>query len=170
MSIMQVIALGQPINARERAILSANEDVAAGWVVAAGYARMISNAYGYTSGNLSKSIGLGKADALRHCLWSALLTYQVGEHYAKLLNDAHEEQGTIKDHNSNLDREMDYHNNAVGRRLGKMHAESGFVAKTMTAFFVWGVCKQALDSGQLRVIDRSKEPWRLVRSDQPGLV
>jgi hypothetical protein len=37
MSVMQTIALKQGLNARERAILSANSDIADGWVIAAGY-------------------------------------------------------------------------------------------------------------------------------------
>lgn len=165
MSLTQAFALNQNLTNRERRILASNPDVAEGWVIAAAYARMISNAYGYTTGDLRKSTGLGKGDALRHCLWSALLTYQVGERYAKLLTDAHETQGFIVDPNDRLDRDMDLHNNAVGRRLGKHHAQAGFVAKSMTAFFVFGICKSALDSGQLRVIDRREKVWKLVPSN-----
>ena len=65
---------------------------------------------------------------------------------------------------------MDYHNNAEGRRLGVMHSRAGFIAKSMTAFFVFGVCKDALNSGRLKVIDKSEKKWKLVRSDTPGIV
>jgi hypothetical protein len=166
MSLIQDFALKQNLNPRERAILAANPEVAAGWTVAASYARMISNAYGYTTGNLSESSYLGKADAFRHCLWSALLTYQVGPAFAKKLTDAHEREGKIANYNSRLDRDMDLHNNAEGRRLGEFHAaQRSVIAKSMTAFFLFGLCKNALNDGRLLVIDRKRKPWQLVRSD-----
>ena len=165
MSLMQDFALKQNLNSRERAILASNPDVAAGWTIAASYARMISNAYGYTTPNLKKSMWLGKADAFRHCLWAALLIYQVGPEFTKKLTDAHEREGPIKDHQARIDREMDLHNNRVGIRLGSFHATQGMVAKSLTAFFLYGLCKNALDGGQLLVVDRSKKPWRLVASN-----
>ncbi len=170
MSFTQDFALKQNLTVRERQILNANPDVAEGWVVAASYARMVSNAYGYTTGDLQKSSGLGKTDALRHCLWSALLTYQVGERFAKQLTDAHEAPGAIGDPNTRLDREMDFHNNAVGRRFGAVHSQSGMVAKAMTAFFLYGISKTALDSGQLKVIDRREKVWKLVPSNSPFVI
>ena len=170
MSFIQDFALKQNLTDRERAIIGSNPDIARGWTIAAGYAKMISNAYAYTVDDMGESIYLGKADAFRHCLWSALLAYQVGETYAKRLNDAHEREGELKDHNTNLDREMDYHNNAVGRRLGVFHAEqASVVVQSMTAFFLYGVCKSALDSGQLKVVDRRSDPWKLVPSDTAGI-
>jgi len=51
-------------------------------------------------------------DAYRHVLWSYLLAKDYGETFAREVTDAHEAsvEGTPEDH------EMDYHNNAVGRR------------------------------------------------------
>ncbi len=166
MSFLQEFALKQNINARERAILASNPAVAQGWTIASGYARMVSNAFAYTTDDLSDSLYRGKADALRHCVWSALLAHQVGEVYAKKLTDAHEDVDPPADHNARIDREMDLHNNAVGRRLGVFHnSQRSVITQSMTAFFLFGLCKNALESGQLRVIDRSRTPWMLVPSD-----
>ena len=55
-------------------------------------------------------------DAYRHVLWSFLLTKAYGTDFARRLTDAHEEGDTG---NTPAEREMDYHNNAVGRRYFK---------------------------------------------------
>jgi hypothetical protein len=52
-------------------------------------------------------------DAYRHLLWSYLLTERFGPEFAKVVTDAHE---TVPG-NSPDERAMDYHNNAIGRRL-----------------------------------------------------
>jgi hypothetical protein len=51
-------------------------------------------------------------DAYRHILWSYLLTKKYGAEFAERVTNAHEEGDTG---NSPAEREMDYHNNAVGR-------------------------------------------------------
>lgn len=169
-SIIQDFALSRDINARERAILASNRHVAQGWTIAATYARMVSNAFAYLTDDMEASMYLGRTDALRHCLWAALLTHQVGEHYAQKLTDAHEREGEITEHRARLDREMDLHNNRVGIRLGKFHSsQRSAITQSMTAFFLFGVCKSALDNGELKVIDRRRDPWRLVPSNTPGI-
>lgn len=52
-------------------------------------------------------------DALRHVSWSFLLTQEFGPEFAKEVTDAQETRGG----NTPEERSMDYHNNAVGRRL-----------------------------------------------------
>jgi hypothetical protein len=52
-------------------------------------------------------------DALRHVSWSYLLTREFGPEFAKEVTDAQE----TKVGNTPDERSMDYHNNAVGRRL-----------------------------------------------------
>ncbi len=52
-------------------------------------------------------------DAYRHVLWSFLLTRQYGAQFAERVTDAHEQGDTG---NTPAEREMDFHNNAIGRR------------------------------------------------------
>ncbi|MEM9354433.1 MAG: hypothetical protein AAGA92_15615, partial [Planctomycetota bacterium] len=52
-------------------------------------------------------------DAYRHVLWNFLLTRAFDEQTAQAVTDAHEAGDTG---NSKAEREMDYNNNAVGRR------------------------------------------------------
>lgn len=51
-------------------------------------------------------------DAYRHVLWSFLLTNKYGAQFAEEVTDSHEEGDTG---NTAAEREMDYHNNEVGR-------------------------------------------------------
>jgi hypothetical protein len=51
-------------------------------------------------------------DAYRHVLWSFLLTREYDAQFAQRVTDAHEQGDTG---NTPAEREMDYHNNAVGR-------------------------------------------------------
>jgi hypothetical protein len=59
-------------------------------------------------------------DAYRHVLWSYLLTRAYGESFATRVTDAHEQGDTG---NTPGEREMDYHNNGVGRRLAREELE-----------------------------------------------
>ncbi len=52
-------------------------------------------------------------DALRHVAWSLLLTREFGAEFAKEVTDAQE----TREGNTPQERAMDFHNNAVGRRL-----------------------------------------------------
>ncbi len=55
-------------------------------------------------------------DAYRHVLWSFLLTNKYGAAFAQRVTDAHEQGDTG---NTPAEREMDYHNNAIGRRYAE---------------------------------------------------
>ncbi len=52
-------------------------------------------------------------DAYRHILWSYLLTQAYGAEFAEQVGDAHEQGDTG---NTQAEREMDLHNNAIGRK------------------------------------------------------
>ena len=52
-------------------------------------------------------------DALRHVIWSFLLTRSFGPEFAVKVTDAQE----MRPGNTPNERAMDYHNNAIGRRL-----------------------------------------------------
>lgn len=56
-----------------------------------------------------------KQDALRHTLWSFMLTEAFGPEFAQLVTDAQE----TKPGNEHFERLMDYNNNAVGRAFVK---------------------------------------------------
>jgi hypothetical protein len=51
-------------------------------------------------------------DAYRHVLWSYLLTQKYGAAFAERVTDTHEQGDTG---NTPAERDMDYHNNAIGR-------------------------------------------------------
>ena len=53
----------------------------------------------------------GRADAFRHCYWSALMTWDLGASFAKSIGDAHEY------FRGNMDSAMDLWNNFIGRRI-----------------------------------------------------
>lgn len=55
-------------------------------------------------------------DAYRHVLWSYLLTNRYGAAFAQRVTDAHEQGDTG---NTPAERDMDFHNNAIGRRYAE---------------------------------------------------
>lgn len=55
-------------------------------------------------------------DAYRHVLWSFLLTNEYDAAFAQQVTDAHEEGDTG---NTPAERDMDYNNNAIGRRFSQ---------------------------------------------------
>ena len=56
-----------------------------------------------------------EGDAFKHCYFQAELTLFLGETIAKFIGDKHED----KPDNPPKEKEMDLHNNAVGREIGK---------------------------------------------------
>lgn len=82
----------------------------------------------------------GRGDAFRHTYWSALMTKHVGESLARKYGYAHEAEAP-QDQPRN-EREMDQHNNAVGRSIG---VENPTASDNVLADAV----EQALDSGRL---------------------
>lgn len=71
-----------------------------------------------TAANAKKGDDQVPQDAYRHVLWSFLLTRQYGAPFAERVTDAHEQGDTG---NTPAESEMDYHNNAIGRRWAEQN-------------------------------------------------
>ena len=67
-----------------------------------------------------------EANAFRHAYWNALMELRIGSDFAEMFAFAHEEPfiGTEWDENC----QMDLHNNAVGRSIGRAFAQAGEAA------------------------------------------
>lgn len=68
--------------------------------------------------------GLGdKSDAFRHGIWNAEMTVLIGKEKAELFATAHEDKdvtGNESDgYSKSAHREMDLHNNEIGRSIGE---------------------------------------------------
>jgi hypothetical protein len=57
-----------------------------------------------------------KADAFRHCYWSALLARKIGAKYAEYYTCAHEDFPN----NPHEEKAMDLHNNSIGISIGRL--------------------------------------------------
>lgn len=73
--------------------------------------------------------GLGdRSDAFRHGIWNAEMTVLIGEEKAELFATAHEDKdttGTESDGYLKIEhKNMDLHNNAVGRTIGSAHPDA----------------------------------------------
>ncbi len=80
----------------------------------------------------------GEGDAYKHCCWSAVLSWRFGEHASKVLTDAHEAWG------GDEPSQIDYHNNAVGRRLGtdvRMETRDQWSARSLITWSCLGRLK-----------------------------
>ena len=91
----------------------------------------------------------GEGDAFRHAYWSALMTRAAGPKLAKKIGDAHE------DFPHNEDRDMDLHNNQVGREIGArgkviIYVDPGFPMVTYPATPLPDLVDQALKGGRLK--------------------
>lgn len=96
-----------------------------------------------------------RRDAMRHCVWSCLMRYYIGESRSAWWGVYHEEWDPRNDDPSrdqqalNLDHEMDYWNNWVGRLLGS------HLHKILWAHTPWSgareLCDGALRKGYLRI-------------------
>ncbi|MGW4200628.1 DNRLRE domain-containing protein [Streptomyces sp. NPDC004726] len=90
-----------------------------------------------------------KQNAYRHCLWQAILTWDLGDWVAKAFGDAHEKKHkNSKDKKKKEDSRVDDLNNEVGRKIGAQ----------ITAWTLWGAgdaacarCKKALRNGKLHM-------------------
>ncbi|MDB5047815.1 MAG: hypothetical protein JWO30_886 [Fibrobacteres bacterium] len=60
----------------------------------------------------------GPQDAMRHCIWSCLMTQDMGEDNAATAGENHENAGDAKGQTCK-ERKMDEHNNKEGRKAGK---------------------------------------------------
>lgn len=83
-----------------------------------------------------------KADAFRHCFWSATLARDIGSWWAKAFTNAHE---TVTGQPAN-EKEMDLHNNAVGLKIGFFY----FIPDSNETLS--NKCFAALQNGELKVI------------------
>jgi hypothetical protein len=81
----------------------------------------------------------GLADGFRHCYWNALMTHRIGVEQAKAVADAHED----KPGQPPAERDMDLHNNQVGRNIGE---SSGSQENSR------GVCVSAALNGSLKTL------------------
>jgi RHS repeat-associated protein len=85
------------------------------------------------------SLHNGVGDAWRHCYWSGEMAKAIGQECAKIIGDIHEDAGDRKGQPKN-ERDMDEHNNSVGRGLA---LQSGNCADR---------CQQALKDGKLKTL------------------
>ncbi|MFT5434283.1 MAG: hypothetical protein ACI9OJ_004996, partial [Myxococcota bacterium] len=169
-TMMQDIALAQNPNDRERGILENDADAASAWVQAAAWAIGIASTYSHTRPDSGDSMYLGRADALRHCLWNAYMAFMLGEGRAKNLADAHELPRPPTEHNSNVDREMDLFNNRVGRMLGQTARDGNAITRAFALSFIAAAAISFLNDGSLKVVDRTdNSKWRLVPSNTDGI-
>ena len=95
--------------------------------------------------------GLGnRSDAFRHGIWNAEMTVLIGKERAELFATAHEDKdvtGTESDgYPKTAHRDMDLHNNEVGREIGEKNKEASESAMadiiyqeiyTATPSFIW---------------------------------
>lgn len=73
--------------------------------------------------------GLGdRSDAFRHGIWNAEMTILIGREKAELFATAHEDKDVTGNESDGYPktahRDMDLHNNEVGRAIGEMNSES----------------------------------------------
>jgi RHS repeat-associated protein len=85
------------------------------------------------------SLHNGVGDAWRHCYWSCEMAKAIGQKCAKIIGDIDEDAGDREGQPKN-EREMDEHNNSVGRGFA---LQSGNCAD---------LCQQALKDGKLKTL------------------
>jgi hypothetical protein len=109
----------------------------------------------------------GDGDAVRHCTWNCLMTKCLGRKDAQRWGDAHEESTPPGKED---EREMDLHNNHEGREiyleLAKRNWDAwvkslplddcGPVPDLVPDGDCRTACEQALATGRLKVLERSK--------------
>ena len=99
----------------------------------------------------------GRGDAARHAYWNALMAQELGAATAEEAATAHEHTG-LNEGSPHNETVMDMNNNAVGRTL----------AAPTRAQMQTNV-QQALDAGQLWILDKITNPSRrglLINSDE----
>lgn len=69
--------------------------------------------------NFPGTLTNGTGDAFRHCLWSGLMTFQMGSEWATTMGNLHEDEPDPDPEVALAVRNMDLHNNAVGRTLAE---------------------------------------------------
>ncbi|MBX3229568.1 MAG: hypothetical protein KIT84_04475 [Labilithrix sp.] len=145
------------LNELEKTLCRSHRIVCVRVALAAFKARGASQA-AYRDGNVG-----GRIDAFRHTYWNAAMTRSVGEDHAKAWGDAHE-NGYPQNRATPKDRvlsDMDFFNNAVGREIGREHANSSD-GKTKQAV------RDAIANGDVRAVryDLGDRDGTLVPSSQ----
>ena len=68
-----------------------------------------------------------RSDAFRHGIWNAEMSLLIGTEKAELFATAHEDKDVFGNETDGYSKEahkqMDLHNNAVGRELGEIYSE-----------------------------------------------
>lgn len=145
------------LNAIEQKLCSAHRIVCVRVAIAAFKARGASQAE-FHDGNVG-----GRIDCFRHTYWNASMTRAVGADYAKQWGDAHE-NGYPENRATPKDRvlsDMDFFNNDVGRKIGKLHANDSDDATKQAV-------RDAIASGDVRAVryDLGDRNGKLVPSSQ----
>jgi hypothetical protein len=100
----------------------------------------------------TNSLTDGRADAMRHSYWNALNTSDIGVDIAKLFADAHEYGATrpssIPQDLWDLQREMDLHNNQVGRNISALQGWGIFTSSTL----IWNYFVNSYINGNLLIL------------------
>jgi hypothetical protein len=103
----------------------------------------------------------GPGDAVRHCVWNCEMARRNSKQCAKKWGDAHEPK-SCKNKKEQEEKDMDQHNNAVGRDLAQEEEiciisdpEAPIVIKVRETCET--LCKKALKDGKLKVLE--KERW-----------
>ena len=90
----------------------------------------------------------GRIDAFRHAIYNAMNARDIGEKKAKRFGDAHEAVPEQPD----VEREMDLHNNEVGRKIGAANPDA-------TNEELYDLVKKVYDNGELiNSADPKKNP------------
>ena len=97
------------------------------------------------------------------------MAYMLGEGRAEALVNAHELPGALKG-NSAVDRAMDLFNNRVGRLLGVMARETGWMTSALRLPFIAATAIEWLNNGGLRVVDQTDlQNHKRVISSRPDI-
>ena len=103
----------------------------------------------------------GKADALRHAYWNALMTRRAGAAFAEAFATAHE----VGSGNTAAAGAMDLHNNRIGRALAeRLPAASDaqwleLLAQQSFSFVAVGAAIPAGESGLVFIAERARRPF-----------
>ena len=178
-SIMSIMGAGLGIygyitntNEREEYELNATASHSV-WGMAAALAISTASGIGMVYG--MDGLGGGKADAVRHCTWNAIMAIVMGADVAARVATAHEDAmpGTG---NTATDRAMDLHNNSMGRSVdftGGIPQFLNYWLGPVAALIAWpvaaGGCIGMQIAGQLQILDMRVDPWLLVPSNTPGI-
>lgn len=83
-------------------------------------------------------------DAFRHCTWNGIMSRDIGQSWAKIFGDAHEDWPG----NPAAEKDMDLYNNAKGRT-------TSFLGDSSNNTTIANKCKALVDSGQLKRLSPS---------------